>query len=428
MKSVIGPRQAAAAAWLLGAGLAGAVPAYGQPDAAVPEDLPAAQAQPAPATDEIAQDARYLLHIPDFVRTAAGETSIVARLVRFCTCTHLATNTWSFEALDEEKLDRRRDMLQSALAKYPLDLLSDHLECVYFLKPRSMKQFFNGQWSTPPLGTYGLKSLYISVRGDYRPRGWSLLMEAVFHHELSSILIGHHPQLFRNKDWKSANAPEFAYRYKPGRSPQATTNFLPEGFVCSYGMANLENDVNTYAMWLFTRADWLLDQASRHPRVQRKVDLLIDFYGKLDPVYTREFFLRHCRTALTAEEKAQVDARTRAIADNPDAAEPYGKRARLYCDLELYPDAIRDAETALQINPRYAPGHSILGRARIFLEMYEAGAEACTRAIECDPSLVAAYRQRALAYEKLGRPVEAAQDRKTADEIENARTAREEGD
>ena len=424
-ESVIRRRLAAAPAWMLGAWLAGAAPTLAQPDAAASESPSASQAQTAPSFDETGRDARDLLQFPDFVRTAAGETSIVARLVCFCGRTHLATNTWSVEALDDKELARQRDMLKSALAKYPLDLLSDRLECTYFLRSGSLKRFREGQWGNSVLGTYGEKSLYVSVRGGKRSRGWSLLSEAVFHHELSSILMGHYPQMFRPKDWEAANDPGFAYRNKGGGSPQAITNFLSAGFVCSYGMANVENDVNTYAMWLFTRADWLFEQAARNPRVQRKVDLLIQFYGRLDPTYTREFFFRHCRTALAADEQAEVDVRTRAIADNPAAAEPYGKRARLYCDLEMYPDAILDAEMALNIDPRYAFGHSILGRALLSIELYEAAAEACARAIECDPSLIAAYKQRAYAFEMLGRPDDAQQDRKTVEELRNALQARE---
>ena len=422
-------RLAAFTAWILGAWLASEAPTLAQLDAAaVPDSPPASQAQTAPAFDETGRDARYLLQFPDFVRTAAGETSIVVRRVCFCGRTHMATNTWSFEALDEKELALQQGMLESALAKYPLDLLSDHLECTYLLRSNSLKQFRKGQWTPSSLGTYGEKSVYVGVHAGDRPCGWSLLAEAVFHHELSSILMGHYPQMFRPKDWEAANAPGFEYLHKVNGSAYAMTNFLPAGFLCSYGMADVENDANTYAMWLFTRADWLLEQASRHPRVQKKVDLLIQFYGKLDPAYTREFFLRHCRTALTADEQAQVDASTRAIADNPTAAEPYGERARLYCGLRLNPEAIRDAETALNINPQYALGHHILGRTRLRLEFYEVAVEDLTRAIECDPSLIPAYKDRAKTFERLGRPNDAQQDRKIAEELQNAPLAGEVGD
>ena len=158
--------------------------------------------------------------------------------------------------------------------------------------------------------------------------------------------------------------------------------------MCEYGRDTLENDINTYAMWLFTRTDWLLEQASQHPRVQQKVEVLMDFYGRLDPGFTREFFRRRCQTSLSAAERQQVEAITQAIAADASNCDLYGKCACLYNNLELYPDAIQDAEAALRINPQFACGYYVRGWARARIGMPKKAVEDFTRAIACEPSQI----------------------------------------
>lgn len=395
-------------AWMAGTGCA------------MSQDIPPAASAPAvaeAADPGIAPDARGLLQRPDFVRTGAGETSIHVRVVSFCGHVHEKDNPWRFDPLDEAGLARGRNMLESALAKYPRELLAAHLECVHLL--RSLQRPAQGEWEDAA-GTYGMKTVYTRLYETAGPAGWSRFSEAVFHHELSSILVGQHPEGFDVKAWRAANPPGFKYVHKMEGSPQLATNHLAEGFVCGYGMMNEENDINTYAMWLFTRSDWLLAQAARHPRVQRKVDLLIEFYGQLDPSFTREFFIRRCRPVLSEEDRRKLEALGTALAADASNCKLYGQRARLYNNLEMFPDAIADAETALGIDPEFAYGYFVRGWARSRIGLPEEAAGDFTRAIALDPSWTASYRERAHVYHSLGRNDEAKQDRQTAQAMEAA--------
>jgi hypothetical protein len=121
-----------------------------------------------------------------------------------------------------------------------------------------------------------------------------LFREAVFHHELCHLLLSANKKQFPREAWVRCNPEGFAYQKDMDRfaSPNPCMQHLAEGFVCSYGKSHFEEDVCTYAMWLFARPDWVLEQAARHPRVQAKLDLLVAFYASLDPVFTREHFRR----------------------------------------------------------------------------------------------------------------------------------------
>lgn len=370
------------------------------------------------------EDARGLLQRPDFVRTDSGTNAICLRAVAFCGHVHLHTNTWRYVAAEADHLELGREMLGSALSKYPLAVLSNRLDAVHLLRPGTLSQFRDGQWDPAAAGTYGEKAVYSILEVPSGREGASRFSEAVFHHELSSILVGGHPELFDDDGWWAANPRRFKYANQREGTPQLATNDLPQGFVCSYGKVSLENDVNTYAMHLFTRADWLLGQAERYPRVKRKVNALIRFYGKLDPGFTREFFLERCQTALSAEERDRLDDLGRAIAEDPSDPAGYGTRACLYNNLDLFPEAIEDAETALRIDPEYAYGYFVRGWARVRIDRPEEAIADFTRAIEFKPAMVHAYEERAHAYRKLGRKDDAKRDRQTAAEL---KAAREEG-
>lgn len=371
-------------------------------------------AGPEPAGTGAWTDARGLLERPDFVRTGAGEATFSARAVSFCGHVHKRVVTWSLAPLDDAGRQRGRPILERALAKYPLEFLAPRLDSVCLVPPQSLKQRRDEKWDPPAAGTYGERSVYLSLQPAARRQGGARFTEAVFHHELSSLLVGRHPEDFDAPAWRAANPPGFEYTRPAHASPLASPRFLADGFVCSYGQSDLENDINTYAMWLFTRADWLFAQAEIHPRVRRKLEILLAFYERQHPAFTRDFFLRHCRTALDDEDQAQVDALTLAIAANPADPAPYARRACLFNNLELFPDAIQDADAALRFNPQHGYALYVRGWALVRLGHYAEAADDFTRSIACDPAWLPAYRERAFAYERLGRTAEARKDRREA--------------
>lgn len=82
------------------------------------------------------------------------------------------------------------------------------------------------------------------------------------------------------------------------------------GFVCDYGAATPEDDFNTLAGSLWTRGADLTRRAARFPKLRAKLELVFEFYSKLDPNFTRRRLRRMLPVFLQFED-AEVEAERR---------------------------------------------------------------------------------------------------------------------
>jgi hypothetical protein len=195
------------------------------------------------------------------------------------------------EPIDYSEIGRCKEVVQSALEKYPPGLLKKELKSVYFI--RSMKFYDVGYG-----GTNSTDALYLANNGD--AQGYTnLYLEQTFHHEFSSILYRNHPSLFRENEWNRANSPGFSYTdpengvgaIRDNRSSQDFDTVLcAKGFLTQYATSGIENDLNTVAQNLFSPSPGFWDIVKRFPRIQRKVRLLTTFYNHLDPIFTISYF------------------------------------------------------------------------------------------------------------------------------------------
>jgi hypothetical protein len=179
-----------------------------------------------------------------------------------------------------------------ALKKYPEDVLKNNLKFVHLLKKM---EFFNVGFG----GTNSSTAVYITANGE--EAGYTTAyIEQTFHHEFSSILFRNYTSLLDTTTWKLQNEPGFNYNdpdagvgaIKNKQSGQSLhTNYAEKGMLTQYAMSSLENDINTIAQNLFRpSADfWLM--ADNYQRVGKKVNLLIEFYNKIDPAFTEQYFM-----------------------------------------------------------------------------------------------------------------------------------------
>ena len=235
--------------------------------------------------------------------------------------------------------------------------------------PARCDQLREGQWDAAVAGTYGGK---IRTRPSWKSRpgreGSSRFSEAVFHHELSSLLVAPHHEQFDAKAWLAANPPDFEYFGTSWRgSPQASRpTFSRTGFVCRYGMASLENDINTYAMYLFTRSDWLLPQAALHPRVRQKLDVLMEFLRAPGSRLHARVLPPALPTSLSVADRQRVEALARSWPRSPSTGRLQTVRASGRASTTTWsciPKPVQDAEMALEIDPQFAYGHYVRGWA-----------------------------------------------------------------
>jgi hypothetical protein len=57
----------------------------------------------------------------------------------------------------------------------------------------------------------------------------------------------------------------------------------------------MENDINTFAQNIFSPSENFWKIADGYLRIKKKVKILIDFYNKIDPMFTEDYFRRLSR-------------------------------------------------------------------------------------------------------------------------------------
>lgn len=200
-------------------------------------------------------------------------------------------------------------IVEAALAKYPKKLREKYLDGVAVV---GALRFYGVGYG----GTYmaNTRRIVLVYRASFDNRGF----EQRFHHEFSSLLLKQNRDLFESRRWVGANVSGFSYRAtgiieeQDGDRSEATrvlaaeqqrtggsgstllrldTELMKSGFLTVYNQVSIEQDLNETAAHLFTNPE-LWEFCRRFPRIDQKVDVLIDFYRKLDPGMDRIFFRR----------------------------------------------------------------------------------------------------------------------------------------
>lgn len=195
------------------------------------------------------------------------------------------------EKIDPAEIQRCRSVIIKGLNKYPVNALQKDLKIIYFLKSMSFYDVGYG-------GTNSTDALYLTNSGE--SQGYSdLYLEQTFHHEYSSILYRNHSQFINETEWKNANSEGFSYNdpengvgaIRNNESSQNLDSLLcKKGFLTQYSLSGLENDINTFAQNIFSPSPGFWQIVDHYPRIKKKVKLLIEFYNKIDSLFTEEYF------------------------------------------------------------------------------------------------------------------------------------------
>jgi hypothetical protein len=184
---------------------------------------------------------------------------------------------------------RYPEFLQKAFNKYPVKVIQNYINAIYFAKEIDIAGRKAG-------GTYDpfRRIIYLVDNGGKN----SDQAMSTFHHEFSSLLINrhsfwinpwtnHHPKGFKYLDdiydtWKEVE--------EAGRT--FTDNKCYKlGFVSDYGLTNFSNDFSEYSEMIFTYPERFKKIMDQYPRVRGKFLVWLDFYQKIDPVFTEEYLL-----------------------------------------------------------------------------------------------------------------------------------------
>jgi len=182
-------------------------------------------------------------------------------------------------------------ILQKAFEKYPVHVIKKYLSAVYFAGKIDHSGF-------KAAGTYDpfRHIIYLVNNGKQTTD----LSESVFHHEFSSLLILGN-SFFLNP-WTDHNPKNFVYlgdKYDSWKalrkdvkiSNQGNNEDYEKGFLNTYSLTSFENDFNEYSAMIFTYPDKFKKIMRRYPRVRAKFLVWLDFYHKIDPIFTEEYLL-----------------------------------------------------------------------------------------------------------------------------------------
>ena len=241
-----------------------------------------------------------LLLFSFFPKAQNTDTTIHKVYVGFIYSKNIFPGSWRDQPInatgiqvDRGEIPRSKIIIARALNKYPEIIFEKNLKYVYFLK--EMKFYDVGYG-----GTNSADAVYLTNQGP--SYGYTeKYLEQTFHHEFSSILFRNYPSLLDTNAWKEANIPGFLYNdpengvgaIRDNRSSQDLDTLLcQKGILTQYGGSSIENDVNTFAQNLFCPEKNFWSYVDRYPRIKKKTELLIKFYGGLSSAYTEAYFRR----------------------------------------------------------------------------------------------------------------------------------------
>ncbi len=244
-----------------------------------------------------------LFSLTGFTQNNRGDTIIKNVSVRFTYSHSIFPNSWQSppisakgEQIAASEIQRSKAVMAKAISKYPQAALEKDLKAVYFIKSMSFYDVGYG-------GTNSTDALYLTNNGE--TAGYSdLYLEQTFHHEYSSILYRNHTSFLDEDGWKKANIPGFDYNDPENgvgaiRNNQSSqdldTALCRKGFLTQYSLSGMENDINTFAQNIFSPSVNFWEIVEQYPRIKKKVRLLINFYNKIDPSFTEDYFKKFSR-------------------------------------------------------------------------------------------------------------------------------------
>jgi hypothetical protein len=185
-------------------------------------------------------------------------------------------------------LARYPDLLQTALKKYPVEVIKKYLNAIQFageIEAEGVPSYW---------GTYDpfRRIIYLvdnGTKNDDQSMG-------TFHHEFSSLLLKSHS--FFINPWTDHNPKNFEYFRDiyddfetMEKNRDVITDYNEMGMVTNYGLTSFENDFNEYASMIFTYPQKFKKIMNQYPRVRGKFLVWLKFYQRIDPIFTEEYLL-----------------------------------------------------------------------------------------------------------------------------------------
>jgi hypothetical protein len=194
------------------------------------------------------------------------------------------------EPIKHRVLRRYPVLLKKAFEKYPVHVIKSHLNAIYFSGEINADGF---KYS----GTYDPFRKIVYMVDDGSKDDEKAMR--TFHHEFSSLLLKSHS--FFINPWTDNNLENFHYLgeiYDSWKTMQKEVDISDEsaedyqkGFMNVYGQTNFGNDFNEYSAMIFTYPEKFKKIMNQYPRVRAKFKVWLEFYRKVDPIFTEAYLL-----------------------------------------------------------------------------------------------------------------------------------------
>lgn len=178
-------------------------------------------------------------------------------------------------------------ILQTAFKKYPIDVINKYLKTIQFAGEIDAGFVKYG-------GAYDpfRKIVYLVDNGAKSDD----LMIRTFNHEFSSLLLSSHS--FFINPWTDHHPANFEYSadlYDDWTTMEKhrdkITDFYEIGMVTNYGLTDFRNDFSEYSAMILTYPKKFKKIMDQYPRVRGKFLVWLEFYQKIDPIFTEEYLL-----------------------------------------------------------------------------------------------------------------------------------------
>lgn len=186
--------------------------------------------------------------------------------------------------LPEELQSSVKKAIIEATEAYPLGFVPRHLTKIYIIGNE-----INTGDVDDSIAIATDKTIFLTI-GE---KNDETLYLPVFHHIFSHILQNTYKELFDPyyDQWILNNPEGFEYYgYEPDIDYEDRPEMYKDGFITSLSMDNYGCDFAEIAAFAFSKDPVFLNSVMNYPRIRQKFELMVDFYNKIDPLITLEYF------------------------------------------------------------------------------------------------------------------------------------------
>jgi len=186
--------------------------------------------------------------------------------------------------LPKELWSSYKEVITEAIEAYPLGFVPLHLSKIYII---GNKMDTGGEHDSTAIAIDKVIFLTIDEKNS------ETLYLPVFHHIFNHVMQETYKELFDSyyDEWILNNPQGFEYYgYEPKIDNEDRPEMYKNGFISSYSMFDYSEDFAEISGYAFSKNPVFLDCVMNYPGIRQKFELMADFYGKIDPLITLEYF------------------------------------------------------------------------------------------------------------------------------------------